>query len=87
MVALTAIHGGIWYIDYWCPSLQHAPTLNLYENRADLYGRKLDIATEVTVVFHLIGNHFQINLVLKSFMINNVFKIKCADRSTLHYAA
>ena len=48
--------------------------------------RDLDIETEVTVGFHLMGNRFQINLVPKSIMINNVIIIKFVNRITLRYA-
>ena len=65
-------------MSYWYRSLQHV-TLNRYENRADLCMRDLDIATDVTVVFQLMGNHYQINLVPKSIMINTVFIIKCVS--------
>ena len=47
--------------------------------------RDLDIETEVTIGFHFMGNRFQINLIPKSIMINNVFIIKFVYRITLRY--
>ena len=38
--------------------------------------RDLDIETEVTIGFHLMGNRFQLNLIPKSITINHVFIIK-----------
>ena len=42
--------------------------------------------TEFTVGLHLMGNRFQINLVAKSIMINNVFIIKFQYRIAVRYA-
>ena len=61
-------------------------TLYRNENRTDLYRRDLDIETEVTVGFHLMGNHFQINLVPKSIIINDVFIIRFVDKGTTRVA-
>ena len=47
--------------------------------------KDLDIETEVTVGFHLMGNRFEINLIPKSILINNVFIIKFVYRITLCY--
>ena len=48
--------------------------------------RDLDMETEVTVGFHLMGNRFQINLIPKSTMMNNVFIITFVYIITLRYA-
>ena len=37
----------------------------------------VDLAAEVTVAFHWMVYHFKINLVTKTIMKNNLFKIKC----------
>ena len=55
----------LWPIlhDHWC-------TLNCAENNVDL-------AAEVTVVFHWMVYHIKINLVTKTIMKNIIFKNKC----------
>ena len=47
--------------------------------------RVLDIETEVMVGFNLMGNRFQINLIPKSILINNVFIIKFVYRITVRF--
>ena len=84
MVALTAIHVVFLIIGVLRCNV-FIKLIIYYENCADLYRRDLAIATGVTVVVHLMGNHFQINLVPKSIMINNVSIIKFVDRRTIRY--
>ena len=43
----------------------------------------VDLAAEVTVVFHWMVHNFKINLVTKTIMKNNVFKIKMYKRICL----
>ena len=38
---------------------------------------RVHLVAEVTVVFHWMVYHFKMNLVTKTIMKNNLFKIKC----------
>ena len=55
-----------WWYFWLLVSFVVTSTLNWYENLTALYMRDLDIETEVTVGFRLMGNRFQINLIPKA---------------------